>query len=432
MKKVLSVFLLLLLTSLIIGQEEQALTLQDCIEIALRNNSTLRVAKSRYSIAGTNVTTAYSNLLPHINLSLGSGKYIQGARTLKLDVPADFDSLTGRVIYEQQEIYQKSVERNSHSARLSLNQNIFDFGQSIYNIKYNKALQKASEQTVQGTVQAVIFNVKQAYYEQLKTIKLKQVYQEAVQLSEDEYNRAKAMMEIGISSQAEVLQARVSLGNARTNLITQKNVVEVARANLNYALGRDPSTPVSVIEDETEPIFPTITLEDALQTATQNNTEIKALELQAKSSLYSLRMAQTRYLPSIGANVTYSRNNDDIARVYSEKLDEDFSVSIGLGLDLNIFNGLADKAAVQRMRLTHQIDQENLKERKRILTAEVKQYFIQFSAYKEFLEINQQNIEAAKENLRLQQEKRRVGSGTELEVTQAQVEVTRAQANLVR
>ena len=60
-----------------------------------------------------------------------------------------------------------------------------------------------------------------------------------------------------------------------------------------------------------------------------------------------------------------------------------------------------------------------------------KQYFLQLEAYKDFIEINQQNIEAARENLRLQQEKRRVGSGTELEVTQAQVELTRAQANLV-
>ncbi len=427
-----SLLSLFFLVTLIFAQEDKPLTLQDCIDIALRNNSTLRVAKSRYDIAGTNVSTAYSNLLPRLNMSLGSGKYIQGARVMKLDVPAGYDTLTNRVIYEQQEIYQKSVERNSHYARLSLNQNIFDFGQTIYNIKYNKALQQANQQMVQNTVQMVILNVKQAYYELLKALRLQQVYEEAVQLSEEEYNRAKAMLDIGLSSQAEILQARVSLGNARSNLITQKNIVEVAKANLNNAMGRDPSTPLSVIEDQSEPIFPAITLEEALQIALQNNPEIKALELQAKSSLFSVRMAKTRYLPSIGVNVSYSRNNDDISRVYSEKLDQDFSASIGIGLDLNIFNGLADKAAVQRSYLTYQIDQENLRERKRTLTAEVKQYFLQFSAFKEFLEINQQNIEAAKENLRLQQEKRRVGSGTELEVTQAQVEVTRAQANLVR
>lgn len=430
--RLLTIIIICIGVNNLLGQEEQSLTLKECIKIALQNNSTLRVAEKRFQIAGTNVTTAYSNLLPNVNMSLGSGKYIQGARTMKYDVPAGFDSLSGRVIYEQQEIYQKSVDRNSHSARVSLNQNIFDFGQSIYNIKYNKALKQSSERTVISTGQIVIFNVKRAYYELLKAIRLEKVYREAVQLSEEEVKRAQTMMEIGISSQAEVLQAKVTLGNNRTNLITQKNMVEVAKADLNNALGRDPGTFVNLIEDESEPIFPQISFDEALVTAFGNNSDLKALELQTKSSLYSLRMAQARYMPVIGANVSYSRNNDKIGRVYSDKLDQDFSASLGVGLDLNIFNGFADKAAVQRAKLSHQIDQENLSERKRLLTAEVKQYFLQFSAYKEFLEINQQNIEAAKENLRLQQEKRRVGSGTELEVTQAQVELTRAQANLVR
>ena len=58
--------------------------------------------------------------------------------------------------------------------------------------------------------------------------------------------------------------------------------------------------------------------------------------------------------------------------------------------------------------------------KKRLLTADVKQYFLELQAYQDIIEINRENIEAAKENLRLQQEKRRVGSGTELEVTQAQ------------
>lgn len=408
------------------------LTLQDCIKIALENNSTLRVAQKQEQIAGTNVTSATSAWLPSINTSFSSGRYFQGARRVKTDVPIGFDESTGQFLYKQLEIFQASTERNSHSARVSLNQNIFDFGQTLYSIKSNKALAQASEQNVVSTRQAVIYNVKRAYYELLKAIRLERVYQEAVDLAQEEVNRAQTMMDIGISSQAEVFQAKVSFGNARTSLITQKNAVDIAVAQLNNALGRNPSTPVAVKEDPSEPVFPAISFDEAVKTAIQNNSELKALNLQAKSSQYALRMAQSRFMPVIGANVTYSRNNDDISRVYTSKLDEDFTASLGIGMDLNIFNGFADKANSQRARLNHQVDLENLAERKRTLTAEVRQYFLQLQAYKDFIEINQQNIEAARENLRLQQEKRRVGSGTELEVSQAQVELTRAQANLVQ
>lgn len=407
------------------------LTLQQCITIALENNSTLRVAQQQLNIAGTNVTSATAAWLPQINSSFNTGRYIQGARVDKTDVPIGVDPATGRVIYKQQEIYQEQIERSSHSARISVNQNIFDFGQTLNSIKSSKASRQASEQNLVNTRLAVIMNVKNAYYELLKAVRLEQVYRDAAKLAEEEVNRAQTMMEIGISSQAEVYQAKVSLGNARTTLITQQNAVEVTRANLNNALGRNPSIPVSVTEDESEPIFPTTTFDEAVQTAIDNNPALKAYQFQSKASLLNLKMTQSRYMPNIGASLSYGRSNEDISRVFSSKLDLDFSATMGVGLDLNIFNGFSDKAAVQRARLNHQIDEENLSEQKRLLTAQVKQYFILLEAYKDFIEINQQNLEASRENLRLQQEKRRVGSGTELEVTQAQVELTRALANLV-
>lgn len=411
--------------------EPAPLTLQQCITIALENNSTLRVAQQQLNLAGTNVTMATAAWLPQISSSFNTGRYIQGARVDKTDVPVGVDPATGRVLYKQQEIYQEQIERSSHSARVSLNQNIFDFGQTLNSIKSSKASREASAQNLASTRLAVIMNVKNAYYELLKAVRLEQVYRDAAKLAEEEVNRAQTMMEIGISSQAEVYQAKVSLGNARTTLITQQNAVEVTRANLNNALGRNPSIPVGATEDESQPIFPSTTFEEAVQAAIDNNPALKAYQFQSKASLLNLKMTQMRYMPNIGASLSYSRSNEDIARVFSGQLDQDFSATMGVGLDLNIFNGFSDKASVQRARINHQIDEENLSEQKRLLTAQVKQYFILLEAYKDFIEINQQNLEASRENLRLQQEKRRVGSGTELEVTQAQVELTRALANLV-
>ncbi len=433
MKKVgFWVILVIFSGNLLWAQDEPALTLQDCIEIALKNNSQLRNAERRVEMAGTSVTTAMANLLPHINASLGSYKYVQGARVLKQDVPIGFDPITGRVLYQQREIFQDRTERNSHSARVSLSQNVYDFGQTINAVKQVKASESAEQHSLISTKQTVILNVKKAYYELLKAYRLQEVYQEAVSLAQEQVNRAQAMFDIGLASQAEVFQAKVTLGSNQMNLITQQNLVEMAHANLNNALGRNPSTPFKLIEDKTEPIFPDYQFEDAVNTAISSNQDIKTLELQAKAYMYSIRAAKARYMPSIGASVSYSRNNDDYTRVYSSELNRDFSATLGIGLDLNIFNGFSDQAAVQRESLNYQTAMENLAERKRTVTAEVKQYFLQFNAYKEILDINRQNIEAAKENLRLQLEKRRVGSGTELDVAQAQVELTRAQSNLVQ
>jgi len=416
------------------SQESKVLTLQECIDIALQNNSSLRIADYQVQSAGTNVTTARSNLLPSINSSLSTGKSIQGARTVMGDVPVGIDPVTGQTLYERREILQDGYETNYHSARISLDQNIFDFGRSYNYLKSSKAYQKSAKHSLMNTRNMVISNVKQAYFDLLKQYRLKEVYDEAIKVAQDQVNRVQTMMEIGLASQAEVYQAKVTLGSSQTILINQINNIEIYKANLNNALGRYPGNSLEIIEDENkeETFFPEYNFDQAVEMALQNNEQLKSMDQEVRANQYNIRYAKGAYMPSIGGSVSYSRNNDDIKRVYTSELDKDFSVNIGASINLNIFNGFADKAAVQRNTLNYNIAIENFEEAKRQLLSNVNQYFLQLQAYKDILEINKQNIEAYQENLRLQMEKRRVGSGTELEVTQAQYELTQARSTLVQ
>lgn len=414
------------------AQETKVLSLSDCIEIALKNNSSLRNAGRQHLIAKANVMTARSNFLPSLSASFSSGRYIQGARLVKQDVPVDYNPATGKYIYEQRQTFQDRTDRNFNQARLSLNQQIFDFGRSINDLKQAQASSAAADQDVLSTRQDVVQNVKVAYFELLKAEKLEEVYADAVKLAEEQVNRSKTMMEIGIASQAEVYQAKVNWGTNKRNWITQKNNVEFAKANLNNALGWNPNTSVEIIQETTAPVFFEYKFDEAVKIAIENNPQIKSLELSVKSYLYSQRAAKAQYYPSLGASISYTRSNDEWSRVYSTKLNEDYSASLGLQMDLNLFNGMRDKAQIQRQSLNYQIAVENLAEQKRQIVAQVKQHFLELEAFKEILDIQRENIDAAKENLRLQQEKRRVGSGTELDVTDAQVQLTRAQSDYVQ
>ncbi len=415
-----------------VAQETKVLSLNDCIEIALKNNSTLRNAKRQHLIAKANVVTARSNFLPSISTSFSSGRYVQGARLVKQDVPVDYNPATGKYIYEQRQTYQARTDRNFNQARISLSQEIYDFGRSINDLKQAQASRDASDEDVVSTRQAVVQNVKVAYFELLKAEKLEEVYSDAVKLADEQVDRAKTMMDIGLASQAEVYQAKVNWGTNKRNYITQKNNVEFAKADLNNALGWNPNTSVEIVQETIALVFFEYKFDDAVKIAIENNPQIKSLELSVKSSLYNQRAAKAQYAPSLGASVSYTRSNDEASRVYSTKLNEDYTASLGLQLDLNLFNGMRDKAQIQRETLNYQMAVENLAEQKRQIAAQVKQYFLELEAFKEILDIQKENIDAAKENLRLQREKRRVGSGTELDVSDAQVQLTRAQSDYVQ
>lgn len=435
LKSTLSVIIGLIVLTLLSNQQvfgqEKVLSLNECIDIALENNSSLRNADRRVDIAKANVVTAKSGFLPRINSSFSSGKYIQGPRQIRTDVPVGFDPTTGQGIYEERTIRQESTSRNYNSARVSLSQNIWDFGRSSNYIKTANAEREASEQSKLSTQHAVVLNVKAAYFNLLKAEKLYEVYADAVALAKEQVDRSETMMDIGLASKAEVYQARVNMGTNKRQAITQKNIIEMAIADLNTALGINPNTPTKVKEVDEVPSFLEYEFEEAVNTAFENNPYIKSLDLSVKVSLYNLRAAKARYMPTVGASVAYSRSNDELSRVYTTNLDEDYTATLGAQVDLNIFNGFSDKAEIQRQRLYYEIAMEDLAEQKRLIVSDVKQYFLELNAYEDILEIQTENIDAAKENLRLQQEKRRVGSGTELDVTDAQVGLTRAQSDYV-
>lgn len=423
--------LILFISGFTFAQSTQALTLDECVQIALQNNYSLRVAELQMQTADQQIVSARSAWLPQINSSFSFGKYVQGRRTIRQDVPIGVDPVTGQYIYEQRDVVIGQTDRNSYSASVSFNQNLYDFGATANAIRQSKAVKSSYQHNLFNTRHLVIANVKDKYFQLLMALRLLGVYEEAVHHAEENLDFNQTMLDVGLKSKAEIYQARVNLGTQRGQFINQKNVIEFAKAQLNSSMGRTPETPIDVIESSDETLFPEYSFQQAVEIALQKNEALKAVEADINASEYAVRSAKAQYAPSIGARIGYYRDNDNLGRVYSNKLDEDYTATIGAGIDLNIFNGFSDKARVQREKINHEMAIERLKEQKRTLITDINQFFLEFKAYQDIIALNRENLSAYEENLRLQQEKRRIGSGTELEVMQAQVYVVQAQEALV-
>ncbi len=428
-KRIVIPVICLMLASVVVAQDN-LLSLQECIDIALQNNYELRAAQIGVEAAEQDIVTARSNWLPNVNSSFQFGKYIQGQRWIKQDVPG-FDPTTGAVVLQEQNVRIEQTERNSYSASVSLSQHIYDFGRTGNYIRQAKAYKQYQEYNLFNTRNLVIANVSDKYFQLLKAYKLKDVYEEAVKHAEENLDYNQTMMDVGLKSQAEIFQAKVNLGNQKTQLINQLNAMELARADLSNALGQSPATRLDIQQDGNIPAFPDYNFEKAIDIALENNEQLKAIEMNVRATEFAIQSSKARYAPRIGAYVNYYRDNDDIGRVYSTNLNEDFTARLGASIDLNIFNGLADKADIQKRKLDNELALEQLNEQKRVLITGIQEYFLMLKAFEDVIRISQENLEAYTENLRLQTEKRRVGSGTELEVMAAQVDVIQAQETLV-
>jgi outer membrane protein len=408
---------------------DETLNLQDCIKIALTNNTDLNTSRNMARIAEFNVKGSYSNILPTITADASGGKLKWGKSTYLADVPVGFDTTTGEVLYEQRTVTSEARSRNSYSAGITINQNILDGGYWWNNIRLNKIQNEASKQNLHYSENQVIKIVSQYYYDLLKNKKLLEVYALAVDRSQDQVNRTQSMYEIGSVAQVDVYRAQVNLGQDQIQFYTQKNTVDQSGQLLNLAMGRDPLTPIEI--DTTVSFKPqNVNLDDLLEESVNYQPALRSMELGVKSKELGVALSKSAFWPSLGARFRYSRDNEVFEKIYTD-LNLNWSYSIGIGLSWNLFNGFSDYVNVQKTKIDLKNSRLNLADYKRTLRSDIRNLYNSYNALLEIVKIDRNNLKAATEEYRLASERYRLGSGTSLELREAQVNLTEAEQVLV-
>lgn len=407
----------------------QKLNLKDCIAIGLQNNINLKIAKNNFSSADYDKMGSYNGILPTISLSAGSGERVEGEAEFLSTEPVGFDSTTGNVIYAQRTRKNPKSSRKSNSASLRINETLFDGGIWWNQIHKASIDRDASNMDLISARQTLIRDIEQAYLNLLKNQKLYDVYKVAVQRSQEQLDRTQKMYEIGSKAKLDVYQAKVNLGNDKINMLTQKNTVSASRRDLNIVLGRTPSEPIEV-EAIDETIEPLPALDDLIRMALENQPLVQKNKMAIKSREISTDMSRGILYPRLSAYYNYDRFNEKFNKIYSN-FNQNYSSTYGLTLSLNIFNGLSDYTNIQKSKIAEANTRENATAYERKLKSAIYQYYENYTSYNDIIAINKENLEASKEELRLANERYRVGSGTALDVREAQVKRTRAEETYI-
>ncbi len=430
MNRMLTLVIVLLIPFILSAQSgsPENLSLNECVKIALENNVDINTSRNLAEIARLTAKGSYSNILPRIDANFSGGQLQFGESSYLGDVPVGQDS-AGNIIYEQRTLTAAGRKRDSYSAGLTLNQNIFDGGYWWNNIKQKKVLNEASQYDLIFSENQVMKLVSQYYYDLLKNMKLLDVYDIAVQRSQDQVNRTQSMFEIGSVAKVDVFRARVNLGQDQIRYLNQKNTVRQSKQLLNLALGRDP---LIVFEIDTSVVFEPrdVTLQQLLDLSVENQPALKSWELSVRARELNAAMAKSPFWPTLGLRLSYSRNNEDIQKIY-KGFDKNWSSAVGMGVSWNLFNGFSDHVNYQTSKIEFKNAQLFLADYKRNLRSDVKNLFDNYNAIIEIVEIDEKNLEAAGEEYRLANERYRLGSGTSLELREAQVNLTEAEQILV-
>jgi outer membrane protein len=414
----------------------EVLTLDDCVDRALRFNADVRLADYGLQRSAADVRAARAGLFPTISATaLGYTRSRSGASIRTQENPTgEIDAATGQRIFAEEETRIPAIERDSYSFSTTLNQTIFDGNRRLNNWRSARRDEKGSEWSFKGRQATVAAAAKQAYYQFLKAIELVQVQEQAVVLSEKRLEEARARHEVGSGTRVDVLRLQVALENAQVQLLNAVEGVALARARLNHIMGEEiaAKTEIQPIDANAwREIGGAADLDTLLAGVERRNPSLLAVQAGLGAAEHDLKATRAARYPQLLGSVNYSRDNEIFDRVYQD-LAQNYRLNLRLTVAYDIFDGGIKSANIDRSRTALESARIELEKAERELALAAETARLGHIRLSKVFRIAERTIELAQQDLRMAEERYRVGKGRLLEVLDAQVGFIEARNNLVR
>ena len=427
--------LLLLINLTSIAQEPRVLTLEESIEIAKRSNLTVQTAEQALKTAEAQVRTARAGLLPRIT---ASGNYTYFKDIQKSVIQADGGFGFPMPDGEMNEMSPPSPDNESdlielefgahHNVQgtLNLTQPIFAWGRYYYGYQAAKLNSQAVQRDVDAAYNQLRLDVSEVFYGVLIAQEFVRVTQQSVSLVEKQLRIAEASLKAGAATDFDVLRAKVQLANAKSQLVRAENTIITAKnaykTVLNIPLAEDVSVKGTLEIPETHQI-PALNLDALIEQALKNRPEVHRIQLSEDAAHKQVDIAKTRRLPDLGLFTNYQISQN-------ERLTQMNRIwSVGLQINIPIFDGFATRAAVQQSESTLKQVQLGGTQVKVGVEFEVRNAYLNLIGAQTLINVQREAVAQAQESVRIANLQFQNGIITTVALTDTQLALAQAEVN---
>lgn len=410
------------------AQNAERITLEQAINIALENNIALKQAENRMIVQDANVRSAQMDFLPNLNLG------INGSRN------------TGRQFIQETLTYDDLTSLSS-GASLSSSIVVFDGLRNINNLRATQTTRLSAEETLQRARENVIFNTASTYLNVLLNQELLGIAKQNLEASQKQLEQVKAQVEVGMRPMVDLYNQEAVVANNEFQIVERENALNISIVQLVRVMAIDPMKEYEFVtpginEDELE--VKSFNLNQLIQYAMSNRSDLKSSESQIKVSQYNLRVARGALLPTLSLSGSLSgRYSDQFrernasnqlidVRYFDQLLDRQRSYSFGFNLQVPIFNRYNNTRNIQAGQVEYKNALLDLEAKKLEINQEVRQAYNDYLSASKQLETTERALLASSKAYETEQERYRVGASTLIELTRANAEFVSASSNRVQ
>ncbi|WP_231625485.1 TolC family protein [Pedobacter sp. R20-19] len=329
-----------------VASAQQVITIQQAVDNTLNNNLTIKQAQFSAAITQENLTQSKYALYPNLNASVSPN----------LTFGRGLDQTTFQVT-NQTSLYT--------SGSLSTNVDLFQGFSKINQIRQNKLLLQADQTNVDKIKNDLILNVVTAYLQVLYNTDLERASKEQLDIANKTLIRENALLDAGNKTLADVSQAKSQVATAELNLTNAQNALSISYLTLGQLMEMQPNQRFVVqapLIDNVKAASSTANAEEIYNNALNIFPDIKLANLRSLAAKQAIAVAKGAYSPSLslgaGLNTSYSYQFDYAGvfpqSSFADQINQRLGQSIGMSLQIPIFNGFTARSSVRRAKITYQ------------------------------------------------------------------------------
>lgn len=381
---------------------QTSLTLQEAIEIGLKNNYDILVLKNDATIAANNNTLGNAGMLPKVTLN-ATTNFATNNTKQNFSTGASID--------------KNGVQSNNVTSGVYLAWTLFDGLKMFATNKRLNEMQEMGELASKIQLENTLANIITSYYNVVKQKQLIKGFIENITISEERLSIAQKKLDVGSGSKLEVLQAQTDKNAQTSVLYREKTNLEEYKTNLNQLLARSVETEFEV--GDSIPVTFQLKYEDLKLNLQSNNTNLLYAKRNINLSNQLLHETRAEQFPSLNFNANYlfSRAQNQAGLIL---LNQNLGLNLGLTASWSIFNGFTVNNRIKNAKL--QIENANY-DYTNLKSGLEQQLLISFKKYQDdqkVLALEENNLQLVKEAVNIALERFRIGSSNTLELKEIQ------------
>ncbi len=400
--------------------QPRSLTLQHAVTIALEKNPLRKAAIAETKAASAAIREARSFLMPHLGFSETATRgddpvYVFGSE-LRQQRFTTADFALNKL--------NTPLPFGNFATRFGGTWNLFDSFATWHEVNQAKQMNEAAGHQLDRTDQEIVFRVVSSYYDVLLAARELEVAERSSKTAHSIMERSQARFDSGLTVESDLLTAKVRMAARQQEAIRARNTLEVARAQLNTAMGVPLDSSFQITEALAERTLPAPVLGEVEKQALANRPDLKRIVSEEAAQRQGVSIAKSSFGPRVNAFAGWEMDNPTFAAGGGGD-----NWLGGIEVQFDIFQGGAKRAELSRQRALEEKVVAMKQAASDAVRLEVRRAYYETDANRQQIEVARAAIAQAQESLRINQDRYDSGLTTITDLLGAEDAARRSQTD---